>query len=255
MTADLNSTANALADALKNNTRTDQIDPALLANKEAIYQLQETALASLDEPISGWKIGATNAKAQAMLGASEPFYGPIPKRCVAEDGGGFQLPPGAGGVEIEIAFKLAKNLPNRNAPYSESEIRAAIASMHPAIEIIGTRQNLEKAATADLITADFGGNAAFVPGNAFENWDQIAAEDITAQCVINGEVKTEGQATIVLGSPILSLAWLADHGPGLRAGDWISTGTITGLVPISPGDHIKGSFSQERSVELQLTSV
>src|SRR6266446_101837 len=43
------------------------------------------------------------------------------------------------GIEAEIAFRLARDLPKRDKPYTRDEIVAAIASMHPAIELVDTR--------------------------------------------------------------------------------------------------------------------
>jgi 2-keto-4-pentenoate hydratase len=40
------------------------------------------------------------------------------------------------GVEAEIAFLLGKDLPPRAAPHSREELVIAIASCHPAIELL-----------------------------------------------------------------------------------------------------------------------
>ena len=40
------------------------------------------------------------------------------------------------GVEAEVAFRLGHDLPPRGTPYTREEIVAALATAHPAIEIL-----------------------------------------------------------------------------------------------------------------------
>ena len=42
----------------------------------AAYAVQEAHVAALGAGAAGWKVGATNAAAQAMLDWPEPFYAP-----------------------------------------------------------------------------------------------------------------------------------------------------------------------------------
>ena len=43
------------------------------------------------------------------------------------------------GIEAEIAYSFARDLPPEDAPYSREAVLDAIASMHPAIEVVDTR--------------------------------------------------------------------------------------------------------------------
>ncbi|MCB2052826.1 MAG: fumarylacetoacetate hydrolase family protein [Geminicoccaceae bacterium] len=246
----LQETADALARAMRDGTSTMPIPEALLADPSAAYALQERVRAALGEPMAGWKIGATNAKAQTALATDRPFFGPIPTRRVHPDGATIDLPEGCAGAEIELAFRLAQPLPRRDAPYSEGELIEAIENMHPAIELIGLRQEKAGPLTALRAIADFGAHVAFVAGPAIDGWNELDPGEITARCMVDGRVAGEGRASGVLGGPLVALAWLADHGPGLDAGAWISTGTITGLAAVAPGAEVVGDFGAQGQVRL-----
>ena len=40
------------------------------------------------------------------------------------------------GIEAEVAFRLGRDLPPRAAPYTRAEVMAALATAHPAIEVL-----------------------------------------------------------------------------------------------------------------------
>ena len=62
------------------------------------------------------------------------------------------------------------------------------------------------------------------------------------------------KATVTpLGSPLAALKWLADYGPGLRAGQWVSTGSLTGLTALAGPCAVIGDFGPLGRVAAQLT--
>ena len=73
-----------------------------------------------------------------------------------------------------------------------------------------------------------------------------------ATIFVNGEQRREGIGANVLGSPMKALLWLANHlrhGPGIEAGAMVSTGTMTGLLPVQPGDEVQVVFDEMGTVE------
>ncbi|MCB2011179.1 MAG: fumarylacetoacetate hydrolase family protein [Geminicoccaceae bacterium] len=241
--------ARALADAFRSRSLVDPPEEAALADG---YAVQRLAVEAAGGDIAGWKIGATNEKACALLKTDGPFYGPIMASANVSGEANVAAPPGLAAAEIELAFRLAADLPRRAESYTIDELRAAIASAHPAIELIGVRQKLAGPLTAARAIPDFGGNVLFTAGAAIDGWQDVAACEIAACCLVNGEEKNAGTADIVLGDPLESLRWLADNGPGLRAGQWISTGTITGVTPVRAGDSVTGDFGVRGSISIRL---
>ena len=67
----------------------------------------------------------------------------------------------------------------------------------------------------------------------------------------------EGTGARALGHPINVLQWLANKqsqtGRGLRKGEIVSTGTCTGVLAVSPGDHVTADFGALGHVEIEFT--
>jgi 2-keto-4-pentenoate hydratase len=251
--ADPGTIAQALVDARAQARLIPPIPGAFLPSREAALELQGRAVALWGRPRVGWKIGATNAQVQARLGTDRPFAGPLFAPDCHPSGATLALPPGVRGVEIELAFRLGQDLPRRAEPYAEDEMRAAVASLHPAIEMVGTRQDMP-ALDARRAIADFALNMAFVHGPAIPDWERLDLAAVTASCIVNGEAKASGAGSAVLGSPLTALRWLADEGLEPRAGEWVSTGTFTGITPVGPGDHVIGEFGPLGRVELHVAA-
>ena len=126
-------------------------------------------------------------------------------------------------------------------------MEAAVAWVGPAFEIVGTRLEGGLAGAGTLAIADGGANIDFVRGPTGEAWRDA---DLTAHPVtlrINGvEVASGNSAMLVFGDPISGVAWLANHPElgvrGLKAGDVVTTGTCTGIKPLSPGDEAEADY-------------
>ena len=232
-----------LAAARREGTLIAPLPAAVTADDGAAYTVQRAATRALAQPLGGWKIGATAAAAQQSMGRTSPFYGPMPAVDCHADGALVRLGPGARGVEIELAFKLAKDLPKRPQAYTLAEVKAAVASIHPAIEVVAIRQKVEGAPRSQALIADFGGNGAFVHGPAIPGGPTLDLAAISASCSVDGEEQGAGSAAAVMGDPWNALLWFANEGPGMSAGMWISSGTMTGLAPIAAGQEVVGDLA------------
>ncbi|MCB9942059.1 MAG: fumarylacetoacetate hydrolase family protein [Geminicoccaceae bacterium] len=244
--------AAALAKAFETETLIDPLSDVLLKDPATAYAIQFHAIDRIEGAIAGWKVGATNPKAQASMRTDGPFYGPILVDCDATGRSYGSVTPGTIGAEIEIAFRIGHDLRRRSTPYEVDEVRDVIQSMHPAIEVIGLRQKISGPLTALCAIADFGGNVLFKAGPAIANWQNIDLTTIGARCDVNGHTMNEGVSSVVLGNPLNALCWLANNGPGLQAGQWISTGSITAVTPVKAGDTVVGDFGSIGSVSLLL---
>ena len=72
---------------------------------------------------------------------------------------------------------------------------------------------------------------------------------------LNGALVAEGDGSAVLGHPLNSLAWLANHlgsyGMGLAAGEVVTTGVVVnGLVNAREGDVVRADFGSLGTVEV-----
>ena len=95
--------------------------------------------------------------------------------------------------------------------------------------------------------------SALMTGNPVEN-NSVDLVSAGASVSINGEVKVQGTGADVLGDPFIALQWLANDlrfSHGLRPGDMISTGTMTGMLPVDVSDQVQidfGSYGTIRAV-------
>ncbi len=102
------------------------------ADRAAAYAIQRKVAASF-AAIGGWKVSPFGADAPPMCGAL-PAAG-----IVASPAKLSSQTHSMRGIEAEIAVRIGRDLPPRDTPYNRDEIVAAIAAMHPAIEVLESR--------------------------------------------------------------------------------------------------------------------
>jgi 2-keto-4-pentenoate hydratase len=152
------------------------------------------------------------------------------------------------GVEAEIAFLLGKDLPPRAAPYSREELLNAIASCHPAIELLESA--LLNPDTADRLTAiaDLQSNGGFIAGPPISGWADFNFAGESAQMNVDGFVRVENGKNAAGGDLLRLVLWLANEAQsrtaGLLAGQWITTGSWTGKILADSGSVALARFPQ-----------
>lgn len=212
------------------------------------YTIQEIQTAESGAPQLGWKLGATNDRALAMLGLDEAFAGALLAPFRHDDGACVELPvPQSPGLESEFLVKLASDLPVRERPYSRDEVAPAVDYVAPSFEIVGCRLPGGLANGGLVVIADSAGNIAYVEGVRGEDWRAIDLAACELTVTINGEEKARGSGSLLAwGDPLAAVGWLASHPlvarRGLRAGDMVMTGTCGGILPIAPGDEARAHF-------------
>ena len=210
------------------------------------YAIQD-AVARQVGAVQGWKTGAPGPEA-------EPAYAPIftvsasPGRFPAKTQRLF-------GIEAEIAFRLARDLPRRDKPYDRDEVVAAIATMHPAVELVDTRFADWRKVDVWSKVADNQANAALIYAPAVANWRSLgldlARPPITVTIDDTVAAETTGNSG---GDPLRLLTALANHCTGrtggLRQGDMITTGSITGVTFAKSGATVTADFGPLGTVRL-----
>ena len=206
---------------------------------------------------AGWKIGCTSPKAQAALKADGPFPGPIYQERLFRSGAHIKtLASNSRTTEPEIAFTLAQDLPGGRGTYSVDECLAAVATVHPAIEIVNPRLPKGFDDTVEWYVADGGLNDALALGVGVKPLARAQYAQIEVRVQINGIEKYVGIGANALGGPELALTWLANHLIGrdhhLRAGDVVTTGVITGIFDTVPGDEVLADYTLLGAVSVRL---
>ena len=202
--------------------------------------------------VRGWKIAATSDAGQRHINVSGPLAGRLLEGYVFEDGATI---PSAGNrmrvAEPEMAFRFARDLPPRDAPRSTEEVMAAVASLHPSIEIPDSRYEVFTAVGEAQLIADNACASYFVLGSAApEGWRALDLATHPAQGhVRRADGRTwsrDGSGAAVLGDPRVALTWLVNElsslGLGLHAGEFVTTGTCMPPLEIEPGDAVGADF-------------
>jgi len=229
------------------------------------YRLQ-AAVASDLGAVGGWKVAAVTPAQRESLGVPMPIAGALLRpwmhdaRAAAPSlsAAAFIAPK----LECEFAFELARDLPPRPArPYSRDEVRAAIAALRIAVEIVDSRLPRGLGALAEL--ADAFNNGGFVAGPAIVDWHalDLAQVDIVltrSHAGRSDEVARGSGRAILDGDPFGTVVMLAnapaDARLGLAAGTIVTTGSCTGapLLP-GPGDY-RAEFATLGRVEFRVTA-
>jgi 2-keto-4-pentenoate hydratase len=240
-------------------SRLDALPLDLLpASRAEAYQVQACIERHTSQPLYGWKIAATSLAGQKHIGVDGPLAGRILAERVIEDGGACTLGNNLMKVaEMEFAFRMAQDLPPRDTDYSQDDVMAAVASLHPAIEIPDSRYNEFETVGLPSLIADNACAHRFALGPAADNWRGVDLAAHKVRGLRNGAVAEEGQGSNVLGSPVIALTWLANelsrHGMTLKAGQVVTTGTCVKPLAIAAGDRVEGDFGGLGRVALSIT--
>src|SRR5580692_9741144 len=217
-----------------------------LAQAYRVAPLLRAVFEARGEIITGRKIGFTNREMWKVYGVQSPIWGYITNRTTQELAStqairvkDFVEPR----IEPEIMFGLkAAPLPGM----SEAMLLDCTEWVALGYEVVQSIFPGWKFAAADAVAAHcvhgallIGARHAIAPRKA--EWQHELAS-FTVQLYCNGKLSQRGSGALVLNSPLLSLRSLIEllandtHNPPLRAGEIISTGTLTLAMPVSAGD-------------------
>jgi len=99
---------------------------------------------------------------------------------------------------------------------------------------------------------------ALILGAERADWQDLALDEQPMRLLIEGVQKAKGTGAAVLGHPLNALIWFVNQqnkrGLGLRAGEVVTTGTCTGLVPVSAGQTAIADFGALGPVSVRFRS-
>lgn len=209
------------------------------SDQETAYAIQNELLKNIG-PSGGWKVGSSSPTA-------EPSCSPLPQQRI------FQAPTAIPakefqtlGFEAEIAFTLGQDLTSLS-PYSREKVESAIASAHPAIEIVSSRFKEWSKVDDFSKMADLQNHGALLVGAPITNWQKINFKNQPLLIKRNQETLVDQVGGNGNGEDVLRLlVWLASHaasrGLPLRKGMVITTGSWSGLHSMAVGDSIFVEF-------------
>lgn len=244
--------AAAIADGRRRGkTIGDLPESCRLADYDEIYPIMESVHRQLGWQAVGWKVGAASKEIQGKEGLPGPAAGRLYQR------GMHEAPAELGPehfikyrlCESEFMFRLSRDLPPRAAPYAMAEMWDAVDLLYPVIEIGDSVFDDWYGSTRYFgPPADNVGGANLVFGKPTANWRHLDLASHRIDLSSNGIPVRHGFGSAAMGHPLESLAWLANQrsfmGDGLKAGEFVSTGTCTGHLFANRGDSVRADFGE-----------
>lgn len=217
-----------------------------LADAYRVTPLLREAFEARGETITGRKIGFTNRQMWEAFGVEAPVWGYATSRTTLElenvrimPLNDFSEPR----IEPEIMFGL-KASPTH--AMDDNALLDCVEWIALGYEVVQSIFPEWKFSAADTVAANgvhgallIGSRQAIAPRRS--EWQrELSTFEIELCC--DGKLMQRGAGSLVLGSPLRALSHLVGllandpHNPPLRAGEIISTGTLTLAMPVKPGE-------------------
>lgn len=239
----------ALASGERLDGLPDECRPTDLAQAYAIQRRLTDHLGQR----GGWKVGAKTPDPDAprhysALPASLVRQGPV-KLAFSR----FSYPT----LEAEVAFKLGKDLPARDRPYSTAEVSEAVASVHAVIELVDSRfMGWPQEVDALTQLADLQNNGFLVVGDGVSDWHSLTLDTLEVSLSVDDAEVVNARGGNPAGDPFTLLVWLAnalpDRGQSLSAGEIVTCGSCSGKYLAEQPLSVLVSFKELGRAELRL---
>jgi 2-keto-4-pentenoate hydratase len=145
-------------------------------------------------------------------------------------------------VEPELAFRMGADMPWRAQPWLAEDVDAAIAATHLALELIDSRyEDAAVLSFADKLADGLVNQGLFI-GPEVDGFAAMQVAEMSIGFRVGGGAETLKAGRHPDPLPRLPLYWLAEflrqQGLGLRAGQFVITGSYAGTFPLPIGQPI-----------------
>jgi len=220
------------------------------ADLDSALVIQRRVVALLGQQIGGWKCSVPS-EARA-LNVAPIFASTIFRKspCAIVATGAIAR------IEPEVAFIMARDLPKRAAPYTEAEVRSAIAEPRLVLELLGTRYADPAAASWPEMMADFVQNQGLFIGPVFPEGLAAPLESFPVTIGTPAGVHSTHAGRHGDGHPLRPLYWIANflaaRNEGLRAGQVVTTGSYAGAIEVPIGVPLTVTFGDLGRIDIEL---
>jgi len=219
----------ALVDARRSGRLVPR-DPAREpADADDAYAVQTAVAMAIDADVGGWKVGfgPDGVPVAAPMFAAD-FREPGER--IVRPASGWLL------VEVELAFRLGRDLPPRTPAYTRDEILDAADAAMVGIELVAGRVGDAKDVPFTVWLADNIGNVGYVPGPPAAGFRGIDLSRLRCTLRFDGRVVHDAAGGHPQDDPVEPLrAWASgprDRLGGLLEGQIVTTGSLTGAVRV-----------------------
>ena len=237
-------TARVFVSARRSATFVPEFPGPLPPDMAAGYAIQEAAIGLWQDSIAGWKVGLVPPAEQERLGTVR-LSGPIFSRNVTRAGavathlaairGGFAA------LEVELVAAIGSDVKPDKTDWTLEEAAATVGAWHVGMEFAASPLATINDLGATVVIADFGNNSGLIVGQRVDT--ALLSDPARLLCRVAIDSQEVGRATAaaIPGGPLEALRFLLGHlaerGRPLRTGQWVTTGAVTGVHRIFPGQN------------------
>jgi 2-keto-4-pentenoate hydratase len=251
MTSQQEDAAQFLAAARKAGIPGERLPEALRpTDLESSLGIQRRIFALLRLEVGGWKCSVPSQERPILAApiAAATIHCTSPCPIVASGA--------TARIEPEVAFLMGGDLPGRGTPYTEAEIRSAIAEPRLVLEILGSRYADTSAPSWPEMMADFVQNQGLFVGPTFARALDAPLRRLAITVRGPAGVLSTHDGHHGDRHPLNPLYWLAnflaDRGEGLRAGQIVTTGSYAGAIEVPIGQPLTVSYGELGHVNIEL---
>ncbi|HVE48787.1 MAG TPA: fumarylacetoacetate hydrolase family protein [Casimicrobiaceae bacterium] len=243
----MNNLVSALVAAHRGQAATP--DPESLPRDLAsAMRTQREVAVALGARIAGWKLG--------FSADGTPVAGPLYEDVVQASPGVRSLPARGFIVEIELAFRLARDL--SPGVHTRDDVVDAIEEALVGIELIRGRFGEPPTCAYHAFLADNLGNAGYVTGASTREFRQFDLKALRCTFEVDGKIVQNDVGGHPQGDPLAPLHAYANRQSdaigGLKAGQVITTGSLTKPYVIDRAARVEANLENVGRVALTLRS-
>lgn len=215
------------------------------------YAIQAHAIELTGEPVAGWKVGRINPPLDRRFGSNR-LAGPIFAAQIMPGAGVPAMPVFADGfaaAEAEFLLRIGTTPDPERQSWSIEDTVVHIDAVHIGLEIASSPFPGINELGPLVTISDFGNNHGMVIGDPVAEWRDACFIDWPVRLTIDGVEAGAATAATMLDGPLGAARWLfgamAARGMPLRAGQWISSGAVTGVHQVQPGARVTAHFADK----------
>lgn len=216
------------------------------ADLESAYAIQDRALAIWDRPVGAWKVGKINPPQSDELGTNR-LAGPVFADAIRHEKDGAQFEVFDGGfAAVEAEFMLRLSVSDAPLPTTPTEALAWVDEVRIGLEIASSPYARINADGPCVTISDHGNNAGVLLGTEVtrDQWSRL--DDVEVRLTIEdaevGRATTASMLDGPFGAVCFLLKNLEKRGISPRSGWWVSSGAITGVHEVEPGQRSSATF-------------
>ncbi len=200
------------------------------------FEIQHAVIKALGATIAGYKISIFPDGSNAVA--------PILASLLVGDGASASLAPsGRVGIELEFGFRFGVAVA---ADATAEQVLDAVIANVVTIELCDTRYDSIDGLAKEMLVADMISNRGAVLGTAHAFDRNRDFKGATCRQIFDGKVQMEKTRSHPNGDPLLPLPLLpkalAAAGYALEAGQFVITGSLTGITWVKPPLEVVGEI-------------